>query len=264
MRTFLLLLICCSVSAQTKFVSWNIQNFGNSKLDAEIRFIAETLKPYDVIALQEIVAGPGGAQAVAKLNDELNRSGEKWDYVVSDPTTSFGKGNERYAFLWKTARVTKIGTAWLDQNYRDEMDREPFLCTFEYQGKQFTIVNFHAIPKTKQPETEIKYLQFFSQLYPKLNLVFAGDFNCPQSHSVFIPLQKLDYKPVFRKQKTSLKKACKNNDCLASEYDNIWYQTKKVKINKSAVLHFYRHFRSLKAAKRISDHIPVVVEFDVL
>jgi uncharacterized protein with GYD domain len=38
-----------------------------SKSDVEINFIANTLGAYDVIAIQEVVAGYGGAQAVAKL-----------------------------------------------------------------------------------------------------------------------------------------------------------------------------------------------------
>lgn len=262
-KLLLLFFIVCSASAQTSFVSWNIQNFGDSKIGAEINFIAETIKQYDVVALQEIVAGPGGSKAVARLHEVLNRSGAKWEYTISDPTTSVGHGSERYAFLWKTSKVKKIGSAWLDTNYADLIDREPYLCTFEYREKRFTVVNFHAIPKAKQPETEIKYLQHLPGLYPKLNLVFAGDFNCPQSHSVFIPLQKLGYKSAFTKQKTTLKKACKTNDCLASEYDNIWYSIKKTKLIKAEAIHFYKYFKSLKSAKRVSDHIPVSIEFDL-
>jgi hypothetical protein len=48
------------------------------------------------------------------------------------------------------------------------------------------------ITKQTKPETEIKYFKFFPGEYPTLNLIFAGDFNCPQSHTVFIPLRKWD------------------------------------------------------------------------
>jgi hypothetical protein len=44
------------------------------------------VRDYDIIAIQEVVAGYGGAQAVAKLADELNRKGSKWNYIISDPT----------------------------------------------------------------------------------------------------------------------------------------------------------------------------------
>ena len=88
-----------------------------------------------------------------------------------------------------------------------------------------------------------------------------GDFNCPQSHTVFYPLKRMGYKSVFTGQKTSLKKECKNGDCLASEFDNIFYQTATIKVSNSGVLHFYRNFNSLKDARTISDHIPIWFEF---
>jgi deoxyribonuclease-1-like protein len=66
-----------TVLAEVKLVSWNIQNFEKSKSEVEINFIANTLKNYDIIAIQEVVAGYGGAQAVAKLAAELNRKGAK-------------------------------------------------------------------------------------------------------------------------------------------------------------------------------------------
>jgi hypothetical protein len=55
---------------------------------------------YDIIAVQEVVAGYG-VQAVARLSDELNRTGSKWDYIISDPTSSSPYKTERYAFIWK-------------------------------------------------------------------------------------------------------------------------------------------------------------------
>jgi endonuclease/exonuclease/phosphatase family metal-dependent hydrolase len=44
-------------------VSWNIQNFGKSKSEVEINFIANTLKNYDIIAIQEVVAGYGASSS---------------------------------------------------------------------------------------------------------------------------------------------------------------------------------------------------------
>lgn len=252
------------LNAQVKLLSWNIENIGKSKSDSTIIFIANTLKDYDVVAIQEVVAGYGGAQAIAKLADELNRKGAKWDYTISDPTTSSAYKTERYAFLWKTSKVKKIGDAWLEQKYNLEIDREPYYCTFQYDDKQFTLANFHAITKSKQPETEIKYFKFLPEEYPKLNLIFLGDFNCPQSHTVFNPLRKIGYLPIFVNQKTSLKKECKENDCLASEFDNIWYNTNKIEVLSSKVILFYNLFSSLEEARKISDHIPIVMEFKII
>ena len=81
-----------SANSQISICSWNIQNFGKSKSDNEIEFIANTIRNYDAVAIIEVVAGYGGSQAVAKLADALNRKGTKWDYSISDPTTSITSG----------------------------------------------------------------------------------------------------------------------------------------------------------------------------
>jgi hypothetical protein len=122
-------------------------------------------------------------------------------------------------------------------------------------------VNFHAITKSKQPETEIKYFKFLPAEYPQLHLIFTGDFNCPQSHTVFNPLKKMGYIPILIGQKTSLKQACKNNECLASEFDNVFYQTSQFKKTDAGSIPFYKNFNSLKEARKISDHIPIWIEF---
>lgn len=267
MKKLLIVLTLLSFSglfAQVKLLSWNIENLGKSKSDAEITYIAETIRNYDVVAIQEVVAGYGGAQAVARLAAALNRKGTQWQYDISAPTVSSAYKTERYAFLWKPSAVKKIGKSWLEIKYQNQIDREPYFATFSYQGKQFTVVNFHAITKSKQPETEIKYFKFLPQEYPTLNLLFVGDFNCPQSHSVFNPLKKMNYKPIFTNQKTSLKHRCINKDCLASEFDNIFYNYNRVQQIQAGVLPFYTDFNSLQLARQISDHTPIWLSFKLL
>lgn len=260
---FLFLLISQCFFAQVKLLSWNLENFGKSKSNSEISFMAAITKDYDVIAIQEVVAGYGGAQAVARLADELNRKGSQWDYTISDPTSSTANKTERYAFIWKTARLKKIGRANLEKKYAIEIEREPYLCTFEYQKKSFTIASFHAITKSKQPEKEIKFLKFLPAEYTNQNIIITGDFNCPQSHSVFYPFRKMGFESALIKQKTTLKRSCKNNKCLASEFDNMFYFSSKIKKIKSGVVPFYEKFEDLKAAHTISDHCPIWMEFNI-
>ncbi|MBW6490446.1 MAG: endonuclease/exonuclease/phosphatase family protein [Lentimicrobium sp.] len=244
-------------------ISWNLKDLGHTKDATEISFIAETLRHADVVAIQEVVAGDGGAQAVARLVAELNTLGAAWDYAVSLPTVSSSYKTERYAFLWKKHKAKLVGKAWLQQGeYAGLMDREPYFATFEVQGKHFTLVNFHAKTKSKQPETEVKYLKDLPALYPDLNLIFTCDFNLPQSHSVFNPLKKMGYQPVLTNQKTSLKRECLNDDCLASELDNIFYKSDHIKITESGIIHFYKKVETLEQARLISDHVPVYIKFE--
>ncbi len=263
---FLLFLLFISFHCHSQSInvcSWNLKDFGKSKSDQEIAVMVSLLKSFDVVAIQEVVAGYGGPQAVARLADALNNSGFKWEYAISAPTSGTKYSAERYAFLWKTSKVTKIGETWLDKKYGLWIDREPFYGRFKVNGKMFTLVSFHAIPKKRQPEKEIKYFRFLPALYPDDNLIFCGDFNLPQSHTVFFPLKKMGYLPTMVNQKTSLKQACIINDCLASEYDNFFIHPNKVKLISSGILHFYKAFDDLKAARRVSDHVPIFVTFSI-
>ncbi|WP_291140665.1 endonuclease/exonuclease/phosphatase family protein [Flavobacterium sp. UBA7680] len=259
----LLLFISFQSFAQTKIISWNLENFGKSKSQSTLNFIANTVRDYDIVAVQEVVAGYGGSQSVAKLATLLNEKGAKWDYIVSDPTSGSSYKKERYAFLWKTNKAKLKGEPWLEKKYNLEIDREPYFATFEVNRKIFTLVNFHAITKSKQPETEIKYFKFLPQQYPELNLVFTGDFNCPESHTVFNPLKKMGYTSMLQKQKTTLKQKCNGEVCLASEFDNTFYNPNRLNHIDSGVILFYKKFNTLQDARKISDHIPIWLEFSL-
>jgi len=251
-----------SVFGSISICSWNLQNFGNKKSDIDIDFIASTIQKYDIIAIQEVIAGKGGPQVVVRLVDMMNKKGGSWEYTISNPTISSSSNtSERYAFIWNKRTVTKLGAAWLEDHYVEEIDREPYFATFRKEGKEFTVVTFHAKPKAKQPETEIKYFKFFPALYPNLNQIFCGDFNCPQSHTVFNPLKMMGYNPALVGQKTTLRMKCIDDDCLASEYDNFFYNSKKTIFIKSGIIPFYQSFSTMEEARRISDHVPIYLTF---
>ena len=254
----------CFAQNTVTIASWNLENFGSSKSDEMIKIIANTLKDFDLVAIQEVVAGPGGAQAVGRLGDALNRTGSKWEYTISDPTTH-EKSNttERYAFLWKAGRISRVGHPALEKKYQSVIEREPFLCTFLFKGKQFTIASMHAVPKSKQPEQEIKYLKYLPEEYPDQNIIFLGDFNCPQSHNVFVPLKGAGYQPALMKQKTTLRQKCKDNECLASEFDNIFFRPAKVHRTRAGIIRVDEGFADPKAARKLSDHLPVYMSFSL-
>jgi deoxyribonuclease-1-like protein len=262
--TFVLALISLNVYAQTqlKIISWNLKDFGASKSASQINFITETVKTYDILAIQEVVAGFGGSQAVARLVDALNRTGSSYDYSISDPTSGSSRHkSEKYAFIWKRAKIGLIGKCWLEKKFGQVIEREPYYGRFQVDGKKFTLVNFHAITKKAQPETEVKYFKFLPAQYPDDNLIFCGDFNLPQSHSVFNPLRKMGYRPALVGQKTSLKHKCINGDCLASEFDNFFYDPARVTLVNRGLTHFYRSFNDLKIAGKLTDHVPIVFVF---
>lgn len=244
-----------------KIVTWNLYNMGISKDDDEVRFAAEVLKNYDIVALQEISTTLNGPRAIAKLNEELNRRGAKWDYIISDPTS--GEGSERYTFLYKTKHIQVRGSGWLakDRGLADKIAREPYLARFDIGKKQLLLANFHAVPVNKNPAAEIVHLVELPTLYPKDNLLIMGDFNLSEKNAAFNQLKAKGYKPVLQNQKTSLKtKPDANGNYLAAEYDNLFYKTGTLNNLKSGIIDFVPLCKNLSEARQISDHLPVWCE----
>ncbi|MBK8855685.1 MAG: hypothetical protein IPN10_16670 [Saprospiraceae bacterium] len=133
--TFVLYLLSfISANGEITFVSWNIKDFGQSRDDKEMNAIADYVKHADIVAIQEVVAKhPGGAQAIARLVDVLNRKGSAWDYRVSDPTfSSSPQKSERYAYLWKPSKVTVTGGGpKLIHELSTQVEREPLFYSVQ-------------------------------------------------------------------------------------------------------------------------------------
>ncbi|MDW8346780.1 MAG: endonuclease/exonuclease/phosphatase family protein [Bacteroidia bacterium] len=245
-----------------RLMSWNIQNFGKSKDANEIKYITKTLKDMDIVAIQEVSSTFVGPQAVAKLADELNRTGNKWLYAVSDPTT--GTGTERYAYLWKPSRVRLIGEPFLEKSLADEIDREPYLARFECKGERVLLVNFHAVPQSKHPEREIELLPRIQSKYANEKIVMMGDFNLSQKSPAFEGMRKRGLKPALINVKTSLRMRSNSTapaDYFSEEYDNFYFNPTQIDARTSQRIDFVRDFRSLEDARKISDHVPIVLEF---
>lgn len=261
---FILLLISCQSELPKnepitnkdglKIVSWNIQNLGKSKLknDTILEYIAKTINPYDIIAIQEVSTGIWGAKAIAKIDALLDRMGSNWDYTISDPTE--GSGKERYAYIFKTSKV-KLKKAFLEKNFETSIQREPYLANFQYENKDYTLLNLHLVPEDKNPGKEAEVLCLLHEF--KGRNIVIGDFNLSQNSSSFNCLKKT-YKPAFIDEKTSLKMKKKDGQVLNKEYDNAFYSP-EVKVLSSKVIHFYKDFSSLDEARKVSDHCPILI-----
>jgi deoxyribonuclease-1-like protein len=256
--------ISFSITAQqvTKLITWNLCNFGKSKNVEEINYIANVLKEADIVAIQEVSASDFGAQAVAKLADELNRKGAKWDYVLSDPTN--GEGKERYAYLWKTSKASLKGKPWLEKNLDVLIQREPFMARFTIGGKLVLMATIHTVPKAKYPAMECQYLYKIDSIYKTDHIMIMGDFNLSQSNIAFEKLKQRQIYPVLTNQKTSIKMKPKNGEILANEYDNIFIEANYIRLKAVGIINFADKFLDLKEARKISDHVPVYLMFTIL
>jgi endonuclease/exonuclease/phosphatase family metal-dependent hydrolase len=244
-------------------LSWNLYNFGKSKTIEQIQFIANTLRHYDVVAIQEVSTSASGAQMVALLADELDRKGADWDYVVSDPTT--GEGAERYAYLWKTSRVSLKNRPFLSKPLEATINREPFMARFEAKnGKTIMVANFHAVPTAKKPENEISQLDQLHTSYRDDNLMVMGDFNYAADKPGFSNLIQKGYAAGLKPIATSLKqKLDAKGNYLSEAYDNIFYETSSIEVLEAESIDFVPNFKTLTEARALSDHLPVWVKIKV-
>ena len=239
-----------------KVMTWNLNHLGKSKNELEIHFIADVMKDFDIVALQEVVTSPYGAKAAARLEVQLDRLGTDWDFILSDPTT--GHNTERYAFFWKTSKFRLKGKGYLEQRLSDSFDREPMLATFEDKyGHRVLVANYHARTIQYHPEVEIGLLDELHQWYEEENLVICGDFNLPDTHMVFEELRIEGLYPVVQGTKTSLKRKVKDGIYVSNPYDNIFYEKSAWKKIDAGVVDFVAAFMTLEEARKISDHLPV-------
>ena len=245
-------------------ITWNIRDLGRTKNTQEIIEIAKILRDFDIVAIQEVVAkDPAGAQAVAKIADELNRMGSKWDYQISNPTKSPSVySSERYAFLWKTSKVSLLKKAYLDKDLEDKCFREPFIGKFKLKKgtKSFYVVNFHSRKHDDHPEEEIKFFKDYPERLNTNNIFIVGDFNLNERHKVWNDLYDLGFKSAVKNKKTTLKMACKNGVYLNHSIDNIYYNSTEVQLVNSDHLDFVKTCGNLKNARMLSDHLPVFLE----
>ncbi|MBQ4913831.1 endonuclease/exonuclease/phosphatase family protein [Maribacter sp. MMG018] len=264
-KVVLLLFLLFSFSAypqqkDIRLISWNIQDFGKTKNSEELEQIAELVRDADIVAIQEVVAGYGGAQAVAKLSDLLNRKGAKWDYVISDPTKSPKYATERYAFVWKTKHIKIKNRGRLLSDLKTVIDREPFLLDFFVESKRFTIINFHSRPHNKDPKPEITALTDYIITNGATSTILAGDFNVNESDPIFDTFKKKGYTAAITDQKTTLKRSCDGQEYRNHAIDNIFYPTEIQKI-ESEVIDFIQDCDNLEKARDLSDHLPVYIRF---
>lgn len=278
--------------------SWNLRAFGDltEKWQAEeqdspkrdfhsVLAIAEIIKRFDIIALQEV---KGNLKALRHM---LKVLGEHYSFILTDVSGGDEGNDERLAFLFDTRKVKLSGLACelvVPNEQVEEIKpgafgrqfvRTPYAVGFKVGGKTFVLITLHVLygKKASERTPELKaiaeWLKDWSEDMHAFDqsLLVLGDFN-------------IDRKNDERYQafvSTGLKVPEDLNDIRRTIYDDstkfydqiAWFENDQnvsqlsIKYIRGGSFNFGPHVlreRGLAAGQlswRISDHLPLWAEF---
>ncbi|KAK0062459.1 deoxyribonuclease-1 [Biomphalaria pfeifferi] len=245
--------------------AFNIQHFGDTKVNDVGRDIVRVLANYDIVLIQEV-----RDMDQSSLNTLKDLLGSKvWDYVSSDP---IGRGTykEQYVYFYKKAVVKILGQFQYDDSARDVFEREPFAVNIQYnspkRGKNVNVVLMGIHTKPEKAFVELEALptamtaakSYFSKV---AGVIAMGDFNADcnyvndaQKASLAIFNQNARYRSLIPD----------TADTTTSTSTNCAYDRIVVEGNSDIVVDSARVYRfdtdlgiAFDRTAAISDHYPV-------
>ena len=184
--------------------TWNIRAFGDltrkeisSASDSPKRdyhsvlCIAEIIKRFDVVAIQEVKANIKG------LRDTMKVLGNDWALILTDVNKGDVGNDERMAYIFDTRRVQLSGLAcelvvpqeWINtasnEALTEQFVRSPYAVSFKSFSQTFILVTLH-IKYGKSSKDRIKELSGIAKWMAEWasdvnayhqNLLCLGDFN---------------------------------------------------------------------------------------
>ena len=257
--------------SELKLASWNIRILSdNSRDDAELQKIAQTLIDYDFIAITEL----RDEKVLKRVVQILSASGAEYGYLISEPVGRSGSSHrEHYAFLYYKGLVSVVTDGKL---YPDAMDgaddfvRDPYWATFRAGKFDFSVIAVHVVwgDSVAERRSEVMELAQVYSYVQKANgaeddVLLVGDFNRePDDLLAYTPLMSL---PSMTHLFQSPQKSHIGDSSL---YDNIYFQKKDVTeyAGKSGIDKFDEtDFGNDDSAANlaVSDHRPVWAVFRI-
>lgn len=184
--------------------TWNIRAFGDLTAKWEsaskdspkrdwhsILCIAEILKRFDVIAVQEVKAN------LRALRHTLKLLGENYSFILTDVNRGNAGNDERMAYIFDTRRVQLSGLAcelvvpdeWRtsikDAALKEQFVRSPYAVSFKSNNQTFILVTLHILygdvsaDRINEIQGIAKWMADWAKdvnVYHQ-NLIALGDFN---------------------------------------------------------------------------------------
>lgn len=271
--------------------TWNVRKFGDFYNDwtenpgspkrnlRGLAIIAEVIKCFDVIAVQEVTRNTSALRYVME-----SFLGSHWAALLTDVTAGSKGNSERLAYLYDTRRVTLSGLSgelvlepMEGGNPAEQFDRTPYMVGFRAANEHFTLLTAHIrygdIPADRIPELtrvaqltaqEIRDRTRTGSSHEEPNLIVLGDFNIDKREGnplfdAFVetglwvpePLQKL---------KTNTGKTPKYFDQIAWFRDDFKLRPTGVAGSIDFAGAVFQELSMAEMTHRVSDHLPLWVE----
>jgi endonuclease/exonuclease/phosphatase family metal-dependent hydrolase len=285
--------------------TWNLRAFGgltekwvasgdeSPKRDLQsIRAIAEIIRRFDVVALQEV---RGNLKA---LRHTLEVLGSDWDLILTDVTQGAPGNDERLGFLFDRRRVRVSGLAAELVVPREELDdvapdalrrqfaRTPYAVSFRCGDETFILVTLHVLygDSASERTPELRAIANWLDRWARdvnswdHNLIALGDFNIDrmgdERYEAFTSTGIEVPEDLHRVPRTLFSDPTEPN--AGKFYDQIAWFTEDAGRPALSLVHResgYFDFRDVALPRRgltdfqlswrISDHYPLWTEFDL-
>ena len=249
-----------------KIASFNIQVFGQSKLDKPrvVDILARIVRQFDVVAIQEVRSRD--QDVLPRFVDAINATGRQYDFVIG-PRLGDTNSKEQYAFLFDRQSIEVDRTFLYTVNDPENLlHREPLVGWFRVRGPPpdqaftFSLVNVHT-----DPDVVAKEMAVMDDVYRVVrddgrnedDVILLGDFNADDQH-----LGELAQVPGMLYAISGFP----TNVLQTEQYDNLIFHGPSTRefVGRAGIVDFLRDFDlSSDEALEVSDHFPVWAEFSI-
>ncbi|QDT01286.1 endonuclease/exonuclease/phosphatase family protein [Adhaeretor mobilis] len=250
-----------------KIASFNIQVFGKAKVEkangAVIRTLAEIVRQFDVVAIQEIRTSDD--YHIPNFVRLINSGGAQYDHVTG-PRIGNTRSTEQYAFIFDTRKIMVDRSSVYTLSDPDNvLHREPLVAHFQTRlnpdsAFSFTLVNIHTDPDEADEEVDA-----MADVYRVVrraggnedDVIALGDWNADDRDLASSRLGQIP--GVY-----PLIKGVFTNTRQTKLYDNlVIHQPSTTEYTgRSGVFDMVRQFNiTQEQALMVSDHLPVWAEF---
>jgi endonuclease/exonuclease/phosphatase family metal-dependent hydrolase len=255
--------------------SYNIKWLGQAK--HEYAKLAEVVEHFDVCGIIEVKSERALEELVSALEE---KTGKDWGYVFGIRThRPGGLYHETYGAVWRRDRV-ELGDGLVSDlwDMEEAFRNDPFFVSFKRGSFDFTLLLVHTrwsndADGTRANEVAMvaEHLTWVSEFLVERDIIVAGDFNYSGTESAMEEMASAAGLTRIDPNEKSTYKS--DGSGYANPYDHMYVVSGQTPEYVEGSCHVFDGTRTVygsgttnnrkKAAKELSDHLPIYAIFTV-